>query len=904
MHPVPPRLATALLRRWLSEEDFEAISGDLEELFQLEAPRRRDRARLWYWQQVASVLAARAFSTTSLQPDTETRTMATLGRDLAYACRMLRKQPGFTITTVLTLALGIGANVAVFSLVNAVLFKQLPFADPDRLMVVHLLAPDREAAGTLRPVVWSYPKYVFFRDHQTVFESTAIFSDNEWSLTGVAAPERLSGEFVEATYLPTLGVTPQIGRDFTREETAAPDSARIVMIANSLWQRRFGSDPSVVGQTLGLNGVPYTIIGILPPAFRGLTGQAEVLVPVTTLSAADLGEAWNHSYRQVARRKPDVTPAQAAAAVTLLGAQVHAQYPTPPGSVARAGDVWSALAVPLNDERVNPLIRRSVLMMLVVVAAVLLIVCVNLTNLMLVRMLAQQRDVAIRLALGASRARIIRQLMTESFVIAVLGAVAGLVVAYGAVAGGYALLPDLRMVLPGQTGGLTRVGLSTLGLDGATLLFTIGIVSVTALLFGFGPAWRASRRDLTATIKAGSAGAVSQGATTLGVRALLIMGELALALVLLTAGGLMLKSAARLQTTELGFRPQALLTVRLALPAPKYDRPRATQLLVDLIERLKRQPGVESVAYGSCPPISGYCNTTSGKIVGKEYAPGTSPAVGVYWASPSLFDVLGVRLIRGRVFNDGDRLGQPKVVVINETAARTLWGSEDPIGKRIAVGQGGFNDGADVVGVVGDVRYGAVELSMRPDVYVPLLQSGRTTGIIFLRSRIPPTQLIPSIRAELRALDADVPLIDVKSMDQRYGDATWRTRASAWLLGVFAILALTLAAIGIYGVMSQGVAQRAREIGVRLALGADRADILRLILGRALVISVVGVVLGVALAIPSMRLLSSLLYDVAPNDPLVLGTLATALFAVGIIASYLPARRATQVDPLTTLRAE
>jgi putative ABC transport system permease protein len=900
----PPRLATALLRRWLSDDDFEAIGGDLEELFQLEAPRHLDGARWWYWRQVASVLAARAFSADSLQPHTEKTTMATLGQDLAYAWRTLRKQPGFTVTAVLTLALGIGANVAVFSLVNAVLFKRLPFVQPERLMSVHLLAPDRESPGVYRTIIWSYPKYVFFRDHQTVFESTAIFNESEWSLTGSNSPERLSGEWIEASYLPTLGLTPQLGRDFTRQETASPASAPIVMIANSLWQRRFGGDRSVLGQTLGLNGVPHTIVGVLPPTFRGLSGQAEVLVPVMTQSADTLGEAWNHSYRQVARLKAGVTPTQAEAAVKLLGAQVHAAYAAPPGHVNKVAESWSATAVPLNDERVDPLIRQSVLMMLIVVAAVLLIVCVNLTNLMLVRTLAQQRDVAIRLALGASRLRIMRQLMTESMLIAMVGAGAGLLVAYAALLGGYALLPDLRMVLPQQTGGLTRVGLSTLGLDTATWLFTISIACATALLFGLGPAWRASRRDLTATIKAGSAAAVSQGATKLGVRPLLIVGELALALVLLTAGGLMLKSAARLQATELGFRPQSLLTARLALPAPKYDRPRATQMLVELVDRLQRQPGVESVAYGSCPPISGMCNATSGTVIGKVYPPGESPVVGIYWASPTLFDVLGVRLIRGRVFNDRDRVGQPKVVVINETAARSLWGGEDPIGKRIAVGQGGFNDGAEVVGIVGDVRYGAVETSVRSDVYLPLLQSGRTNGIIFLRSHASPAHLIPAVRAEVKALDADVPLVDVKTMDTRYSDATWRTRASAWLLGVFAALALTLAAVGIYGVMSQGVAQRAREIGVRLALGADRADILRLILGRALVISVIGVALGVALAIPAMRLLTSLLYDVEPNDPVILVTLAGALFVVGILASYVPARRATRVDPLTTLRAD
>jgi putative ABC transport system permease protein len=617
-----------------------------------------------------------------------------------------------------------------------------------------------------------------------------------------------------------------------------------------------------------------------------------------TLSADDLAEAWNHSYRQVARRKSNVTAAEAAAATKVLGGEVHARYSGAPGNV------WSATALPLNDERVDPLIRRSVLLTLAAVASVLTIVCVNLANLMFVRGLARQREVAIRIALGASRARILGLLMTESLVLSVVGALAGVAVAYGAIAGGFALLPDLRMVLPRETGGLTRVGLSTLGLDGLTLLFTISLAAATALLFGLGPAWRASRRDLTASIKAGAAAAVSQGSVKLGVRTFLIVGEIALALVLLTAGGLMLKSAARLQATELGIRPESLLTVRVAMPAPKYDRPRATRLLVELVERMQRQAGVESAGFGSCAPISGFCNATTATIPGKSYPAGRSPAIGVHWASPTVFQTLGVRLIRGRLFTEHDREGQPKVVVINETAARTLWGSEDAIGKRVGLGQGGFGDGAEVVGIVADVRYGAVESSIRPDIYLPLLQSGRTTGIIFVRAHVSPRDLIPALRAEVHALDPDLPLVDLKTMDQRFDDATWRTRASAWLLGTFAALALVLAAVGIYGVISQGVAERSREIGVRLALGADRSDILRLVLGRAFLVSVAGVLIGVALAIPAMRLLEALLYQVKPGDPVVLAALAAILLVVAVFASYLPARRAARLDPLTTLKAE
>jgi predicted permease len=425
------------------------------------------------------------------------------------------------------------------------------------------------------------------------------------------------------------------------------------------------------------------------------------------------------------------------------------------------------------------------------------------------------------------------------------------------------------------------------------------------VLFGLGPAWRSSRRELTETIKTGGSAATARGARVLSVRSFLLIGEMALALALLTAGGLMIKSVLRLQSTELGVNPERLLTLRLALPRPQYDAPRATTFLVEAVDRLGRRADIESAAYASCAPLSGPCNGTTATFPGRPpAAPGRAPAVGVFWASPTYFQALGIRVLRGRTFTDHDRAGQPKVVVINEAAARAFWRGEDPVGKRIAVGQGGFGDGAEVVGVVSDVRYGAVEKSVSPDVYLPLLQSPRTMGFLFVKSRAALDSLVPAIRQELRALDADLPIVDIKTMDDRFGDAIWRTRMSAWLLGAFSALALVLAAVGIYGVMSQTVEQRTREIGVRMALGASRKDIMRLIVGRTLTIAVAGVVFGIALTIPSMRGLTALLYQVSPADPAVLAGLASVLLAAAILAGYMPARRATRVDPLTTLRAD
>jgi putative ABC transport system permease protein len=908
MTPAPPRLANSLLRLVLNDDDFESISGDLEEAFRVDVAPRRGlrRARLWYWRQAISVTGRRlasALHEDSPPPDRRTR-MAAFRQDLYYAVRALRTHPGFTAVAVLTLGLGIGANVAIFALVNAVLFKPLPFANPDRLMAVHLLAPEPDQPGVLGRIVWSYPKYEAFRTAQRTFESIALFTSSEWNVTGTGTAERVFGEQIEATYLATLGVTPQLGRDFTREETRAPGSAPIVMLGHGFWQRRFGGDPSVLGRTLGLNGVAHTIVGVLPASFHGLTGEAELWVPVMTRAADDLGEAWNHSYLAVGRRQAGITVEQAEAATRVLGAQVTAQF-DPPGAkpgVARAP--WSATAVPLDDERVDPLIRQSMLLMAAAVAAVLLIVCVNIANLTLVRALSRRQEVAIRLALGASRTRIVRLLMTENALLAALGGLAGVVVAGGALAAGAVLLPELSFVLPDETRGLTRVGLSTLDADWRTLAFALALIAATALLFGLGPAWRASRRDLTTNIKASGAAAASDG-RRLPLRHLLIAGEIALALVLLSAGGLMLKSVARLQATELGFSANRVLSARIWMPMEQYDNVRGTRTIVQLLERLAANGQVDAVAYSYCAPLSGRCNGTTARFPDRPLPPNTpAPFVGVHWASPTYFSTLGIRVVKGRVFTDQDTTARPKVVVINERAARAFWPGEDPIGRRISVGQGGFGDGADVIGVVADVRYGSVEASVRSDVYLPLLQSGRRGGMIFVKSRAPLDRLVPAIRAEVAALDPDLPLVDVKMMDARFGDATWRTRTSAWLLGVFSLLALLLAAIGIYGVVSQSVAQRSRELGVRVALGASREDILRLVLGRASIFAIAGVVLGLALTIPAMQLLTTLLYQVQPGDPAVLSSLALGLLAIALVASYVPARRATRVSPLSVLRGD
>jgi putative ABC transport system permease protein len=901
--PSPPRAAAWLLRAILPADGAEPILGDLEELLVMRAPRvGARRARLWYWRQAIGLLVSRpAWQPMRRQmPVRRTTAMAALVQDVSYAFRALSKQIGFTATAVLTLALGIGANLAIFSLVYAVLIRPLPFRDPGELMLVHLLMPERGEPGVFNRMIWSYPKYEIVRDRQQVFTDTALFNDREWSLTNTTSPERLGGEIVETSYFGLLGVGARVGRTFgaAEDRAGAPPTA---VISYGLWQRRYGADPNVLGKAIDLDRTPFTIIGVAPPGFRGVSGRADVWRPMMTTDPSDLVEPHSHSYYQLARRKPGVSAEQADAAVRVLGAQVNEAYPH-----ARNGVAPSATAVPIDDERVDPILRRAAMVLLGAVALVLLIGCVNLANLTLARGLARRREVAIRLALGASRLRIVRQFLTESLVLSLAGAALGVLVAFVSIRLATAALPDLGDILDGPAGGLTRVAAGMLGVDPTMAMVAVGLAVLTALLFGLAPAWQAARRDLTTAIRPGSAGSVSAGFRGVTFRNVLVVAELALALVMLVSAGLMLKSMARLSATDLGFRPDRLVTFRLALPDTSYPTPeRRLQFIEQLLAKLKARSEIEAAAFGHCAPVSGGCNGTLALFPDRPPAPrGSEPLVGVTWASPDYFSTLGIRLVRGRWFTDRDRVGQPKVVVVNETAARRFWKEANPIGQRLGLGQGGFRDGAEVIGVVADVRYRSVETPPGPDTYIPLLQSPRPMGLFFVKSRVPSSTLLPVVREQLAALDRDLPMSDVKTMDERYGEATWRTWTIGTLLTLFASLAVVLALVGIFGVLAQAVAQRTREIGVRMALGADRGDILRLVLGRASVMAALGVGAGLLASWFAMRLLTTLLYEVRPDDPTVLVALAALLFAVALAASYIPAHRATRVDPLETLRVE
>jgi putative ABC transport system permease protein len=854
-----------------------------------EAARRRARLRLGGGSAIAE----------AYRDEQRLGWLEELARDLRFGLRSLRRNPGFSAVAIATLALGMGANLAIFTLVNAVLIRALPYRDPGELTLVHLLVPGDDSPNERRPTIWSYPKYEVVRDGQQVFTATSLFADREWSLTKAGSPERLQGEIVEAPYFTLLGVDARVGRFFSADDDRV-GSAPVAVISHGLWQRRFGAATQVLGRTLMLDGTSLTIVGVAPAGFRGLSGRADVWRTFKPTEPAELKEPFSHSYNMIARRRTGVPIEQADAAVRALGAQIDAAFP-----VANAAGRTSVAAVRLEDERIDPLLRRAAFVLLGAVGLVLLIACVNLANLTLARGLTRQREVAIRLALGASRVRIARQLFTESLCLSIAGAVVGAIVATGAIRTATAVMPDVSALLDGPTGGLTRVGASRLGVDATVVLTTVVLAVVSALLFGLLPAWQATRRDLTSTMRPSIGGSLSVGSRRVWFRHGLLVAEVALALVMLVSAGLMVKSLMRLAQTNLGFRPDHVLTFELALPSESYSAERSLLFIEQLLARLKGRPEVEGAAFSHCAPVSGGCNGTRASFPERPAQPnGRGPLVGVTWVSPGFFQALGVRLVQGRTFTDHDRQGQPKVVVINEAAARQLWSGENPIGRRIGVGQGGFRDGAEVIGVVADVRYRGVETPPGPDVYLPVLQSPRGFGVIFVRSRLSPAALAPMIRQDVASLDADLPLSEFKTMKERYGDATWRTWTIGMLLSAFAGLALVLALVGVFAVLAQHVAQRAREIAVRIALGASPRDIQRLVLGRAIAIAASGVAAGLAGAWFASRLLTAFLYEVEPTDPAVLSAIALLLFVVTLVASVVPARRATNMDPLEAIRSE
>src|SRR5688500_6201757 len=822
-----------------------------------------------------------------------------LSQDLRFALKSFLRTPGFTIIAIVTLAIGIGANTAIFSAVNALLLRPLPFAEPDRLMKVSLTSPATARQPAHDDRVWSYPKFAVFRDAQTVFQDISLWSDVQHTVTLAGEAERAAVEFVGARYLPTLGVQPAQGRNFLPDEDRHGDGPKVAILGDAFWKRRFNADPAVLGKTIQVGGEPFTVVGVLPPGFAGMSGRVELLIPIMSQSAEQINQVWSHSYYAVARLKPGVDSEQAIEAARVLGARVASAYPHP----EVRSEVWGAAARPLDATRVDPVVRRALLLLLVAVGLVLLIACANVANLFLVRAAGRRREIAVRLAVGAGRGRLVRQLLTKSLLLSAAGGAASLLLAWW----GVRLLSTINPVnaLRAQRlDGLGAVSFSSSHLDTAAFVFAALITLLTGLVFGLIPALRATHPSLTSELKEGTAPLpTSRSFRALSGRNVLAAGEIALALVLLAGSGLMLRSLSKLLAIDPGFRAERVLTLRHSAP-PDYGRDSLPSFYDVMLERLRAIPGVTGAALGDCPPLNGGCNGTAIVFRDRPPAPpGTNFDIGVHWITPEWNQVLGVPLIRGRMFDGSDRLGNRKAVLLSETAARKFWPGEEALGRPVSLGQGGFwNDTAYVVGIVGDVRFGTLDSLPVPEAYISFYQSPRSWMMVLLRTSGDPVAVAGPARQIIRELAPGVPVYDIRTLESRAGDAMSYARFSAILLALFGIVALALATLGTYGVISFGVAQRTREIGIRVALGAKRGDVVRLIVGQGLRIAAAGAAFGLVAAIAATRVMRSLLYDVAPSDPLTFAAIVALLGAAALLASWIPARRAARVDPVETLR--
>ncbi len=801
--------------------------------------------------------------------------MDTLLQDIRYAARSLRRSPGFTIVAVLTLALGIGANAAIFSVVNGVLLRPLAYANPDRLVMVwgHNENIGNETA--------SLPDFKDWRERNTVFEGMAAVANTRFDVTGDGEPERVDAALATADFFRVLGVAPALGRAFNaNEETSGRD--RVVVLSHGYWERRFGSRADAVGRTITLSGLPYTVVGVAPAGFR-FGNPSEMWAPLRT----DTTRGRRADFLTVvARLKPGTTLDQAQAQMTTIGRALEAQYPA-----SNAG--WRPELVSLKEQLVGD-VRPALLVFMGAVGLVLLIACANVANLMLMRAAAREREMAIRAALGAGRKRIIRQMLTESTLVALLGGALGLLLAVWGVS-------SLGVA---QSTSIPRLDES--GVDGRVLVFTLALCLGTGLLFGLAPALRLVSGRTQESLREGARGA-SGGVGVQRLRGALVLGEVALALVLLVGAGLLIRSFDRLSSVNPGFDSHSVISAQIVLPRVRYAESNNQLAFFDqLLQTTRALPGVESVALTSDAPLAGGGSYLSFEVAGRS--PAAANAVQdaeVLVTGPDYFRTLRIPLRSGRTFTARDDARASRVAVINSAMARRYWPGGDPIGARITLG-----DPADssswrtVVGVVGDVRQNALNDDPYPQLFLPLAQTPQRAMLLLARTTGNPTSLAGPIRRAATALDADLPVSDIRTLDERLDQSMAQPRVSMILLGVFALMALVLAAVGIYGVLSYTVTQRTRELGIRMALGAESNSVMRLVVGQAMAPAIIGVLVGLAGALGATRLMSSLLFGVSATDPVTFIAVALFLLAVAAIAAWVPALRATRVDPLIALRAE
>jgi putative ABC transport system permease protein len=815
-------------------------------------------------------------------------------QDIRFALRMLMKNPGFTLVAVLTLSLGIGENTAIFSVVNALLLRPLPYRQPEQLVKVFRTQPD-PTKGML-PSIWSYPRLEMLRDQNQSFTEVVGFNQSPYNVTGTDAPEQLQMEMVSDGYFPLLGVNTIVGRSFITE-----DAGTAALLAYDLWQRRFGGDPQAVGKTIELDKQAFTIVGVLPPGFRGQSGTADVWLPVWAgprFVRTALTHPNDHNLQVIARLKDGVTLAQAQTDMQRVSAQIEQKYPSPPDTVP--GDANVPVLEPFQAAKVEPVLKTSLVLLLGAVGLVLAVACANVANLQLARAVARRREFALRSALGASRLRLLRQLITESLLLALVGGALGVLLARW----GVTLLLQIRP--RDNTNPLFGTAYAhtfdffTVNLDWRVLGFNFALTLLTGLLFGLLPALQSSFVNVNEALKKGDSGTGFQGRRKFSARRLLIIGEIAVTLVLLSGAGLMINSLLRLQSVNLGFEPENLLQMTV------YARDAKPEFYEQVIARVQALPGVEAASVSRNAPLLGRYARAVIDVEGR--ADIKKAGVGFHSVSPDYFKTLGIALLRGRLFTEQDRVGAPRVAVINQTAAEKFFPGEDSIGKRLRP----YVDTQyqttelfiEIVGVVADVPYGRLEEAIGPDVYVSALQPTDQLRMLIVRSSVEAAALTAAVQREVLALDRNIPLTAVQTMQERVADVTSRTRFIAVLLGLFAGLALVLAGIGIYGVMAYSVLARRREVGIRMALGAQSSAVLRLVLGDGLKLIMAGLTLGACAAAVALRVLENQLYGVRATDPLTFAAVALLLTSVGLLACYLPARRAALVDPMKALRHE
>ncbi len=809
--------------------------------------------------------------------------METLFQDVRFGLRMLRKAPAFTAVALLTLALGIGANTAIFSVVYGVLLRPLPYQDAARLMVLN------ETTPKVGSVSVSYPDFLDWRAQSRSFSRMAAVGAVTFNLAGVSQPENISGEAVSPDFLPMLGVQPILGRNFDASEEKA-GTAPVVLLSYQLWQSHLGGDRSAIGRTINLDGRSFTIVGVLPPEFRS-TDKTDILVPIgvwATINTDSHERGDRGDMVAIGRLAPRVSLEQARAEMDGIAARLAKEYPA-------TNDQFGIALRPIREVFVGD-IRPAILILFGAVIFVLLIACANVANLFLMRGAARTREIALRIALGASRGRIIRQMLAESFVLAFFGGLLGLALAIGGIYGMTRLIP-----MDMQAG-------ATVNLNGAVLLFAAGVVVLSAFVFGLVPATQLTRPEVQSELKEGGR-TVSAGAGQNRLRGVLAIAEVSVALILLVGAGLMLKSLYRLLSVDPGFQPARVLSMEMNLRTAQYAKvPAILNFWQQALDAVRALPGVEAAALGTVIPLTDSHSRTDITLEGMALPkPGNYPHPDVHIVSPGYVSALGVPFLRGRAFTDADHENAPRVGMINAMLARHFFPNQDAVGKRFLFGHPSAKEPPKwitIVGVVADTKLYGLASPARLEVYVPFRQSVTDDMSLVVKSGTDPAALTSAIRNAIASIDKDQPIFGIATMQQLVGNSVSTRRITLILLGLFSALALVLAAIGIYGVISYSVAQRTHEIGIRLALGAPHRGVLRMLLAQGARIAGAGVVIGVAASFVLMRLMSNLLYSVSAADPLTFLAVAILLVLVAMLACYIPARRALRVDPIIALRYE